>query len=132
MTERRTVARNSRIHVAEAMGLIAVAAVVFRWPLTVLVAVPVVLYLGSQALGITPARKTLVASALGYLLLVAYPLSSGPVIRCSLGSEGAGSPGFAHALGLYRPLFRATAGTGLGRSLWEYVEWWAGPIEVEW
>lgn len=129
MTPEPSRSRGLRLLVAEAMGLVLLAALVFRWPPLVFPAVPLALRLGLGKLGIR--LRWWAWAFITLLALAAYPLSGGPVLRGNtwLAENGYTAPGRLPTLELYRPLFRAAKGTLLDDPLRKYTAWWLGPFQ---
>jgi hypothetical protein len=122
--------RNHGFHlrVAEAMGLVGLAAAAFKWPPLLFPVIPLILYLILRKLGI---RLRWWAWAIIILLsLAAYPLGGGPILKGNmwLAENRYTTPGRLPTLELYRPLFRAVKGTPFDQPLRNYTEWWLGPF----
>ncbi len=71
MADQRSSSRNVRISVAKVMCLIALIAVILKWPPLVLAVLPIILFLGYRVLGNSSARGASVLSMLSLALCVA-------------------------------------------------------------
>lgn len=126
MSDRPQRGYDLRFRVTGAMALVLLAALIFKWPLLLFPAIPLVLYVILKRFGIE--RKWWEWAIITLIALIAYPLTGGPVARTNLwlAEKRIVPRRFLPTLELYRPLFRAVRGTRFDPSLRNYSEWWLG------